>query len=270
VCPADRERKVEDSPIYRYELDGEDETPLYGQLALIIKRCIRAGELRSGDVLPSESELCARYGIGRSTCRQAYGVLERDGFVYRRRGLGTFIANRKLRKSLSFLYSFTAQTLMEGMEPSSRILRCEVVKGDAALKSIFKTREEDFKAHRLYRLRKADGVPLVLEETYIPLRFCPVLNGDRMERESLYDILDTECGVIPHHGVESYEAVSMSEEQSALLECGAGTPAFAVERIGYLETDEVFEYTRSVVRGDRCKFEVPLVNTVEKPYRRMK
>lgn len=261
---------LENNPIFQYDVSEEDETPLYSQLILIIKRCIFSGELKPGDRMPSESELCSRYGISRSTARQAFGALEKEGFVYRRRGLGSFVANPKLRKNVSSLYSFSAQARMEGMEPSSRIIHYEVIEADPRLMEIFRIADSGFMVNYIYRIREADGVPLILEKTYIPYKICSVLNSYRLEHESLYNILNKECGIMPHHGVESYEVVQVSKQESELLDCHAGTLAFAVERIGYLENNEVYEFTQSIVRGDRCKFEVPLSNDAVKPYRRLK
>jgi len=246
------------------------ESPLYSQLVLIIKQCIHSGQLSTGDALPSESELCEAFDVSRSTVRQALSSLEKEGIVYRRRGLGTFVANPKLKKNVSTLYSFTAQTVMEGMVPSSTVLKFSLIEANSELKRMFGTNVLHFKVNEIYRIRKADGIPLLLERTYIPHAICPVLTAQRLENESLYSILHAECGVVPHHGVESYEVIQIEKPDAELLECPVGTLAFLVERIATLENGEVYEITQSVVRGDRCKFEVPLYNEAAKPYRQFK
>ncbi|MCF7944570.1 MAG: GntR family transcriptional regulator [Spirochaetia bacterium] len=261
---------MQENPIFKHSLDGENETPLYSQLVLIIKQCIHSGELQPGDKMPSESEICTKYEISRSTARQAFGRLEKEGLIYRRRGLGSFIANQKLRKNINSLYSFTAQTLMEGMSPSSEVITFEVIEASPELMSIFKVTQSHFLLNYFYRIRKADNISLILEKTYIPYNICNVLTTKRLQNESVYDILSKECGVFPHHGVESYEVAQISKKEAQLLDCQPGTLAFAVERVGYLENNEVYEFTQSIVRADRCKFEVPLHNNAERPYRRIK
>jgi len=258
------------NPIFSYELDKMDENPLYHQLVLIVRQSINSGALNINDELPSEAELCKFFGISRSTVRQAFAQLEKEGLVYRRRGLGTFVANLKLKKNVNSLYSFTTQTILAGMTPSSKVIKFSVIEADFELMQAFKVKGTNFKVNDIYRVRKADGVPLLLEHTYIPYSICPVLTAQRLEEDSLYSILTSECGVLPHHGYESYEVTQTDKKTSSLLECPVGTLAFAVERIASLENNEVYEVTRSIVRGDRLKYEVPLTNDIDSPYRKFK
>ena len=260
---------MENNPIYTYEIDKMDDTPYYIQLITIIKKCIHSKLLGAEAQLPPEPEICKRYGISRSTVRQAFGVLEKEGLIFRRRGLGTFVANPKLKKNINTLYSFTAQTIKDGMHPSSKVIELSQIDADLELSMIFKTNDKNFKLNRLVRVRFADDIPLIIEETYIPYQLCSVLNRERMESESLYNILDMECGITPHHGYESYEVVQLNEKESQFLNCTAGTLGFSVERIGYLENGKVYEYTTSRIRGDKCKIKVPLANASIRPLNQM-
>ena len=63
--------------------------PLYHQVYLVIRERIRSGVY--GDrALPTEIQFCAMFGVSRITVKHAMRMLARDGFVTRRRGLGTF------------------------------------------------------------------------------------------------------------------------------------------------------------------------------------
>jgi GntR family transcriptional regulator len=65
--------------------------PLYRQLDAILRDQIAGGQLQPGDRLPSEVELCVRYGVSRATVRQALEALEREGWIERTPGRGTFL-----------------------------------------------------------------------------------------------------------------------------------------------------------------------------------
>lgn len=56
-----------------------------------IRSAIEQGELKPGDKLPTEQELCNKLGVGRSSIREAIRVLEAEGYIEVRRGSGTFI-----------------------------------------------------------------------------------------------------------------------------------------------------------------------------------
>jgi DNA-binding GntR family transcriptional regulator len=67
--------------------------PLYRQLDVILRDQIAGGQLLPGDRLPSEAELCVRYGVSRATVRQALEALDREGWIERTPGRGTFLRN---------------------------------------------------------------------------------------------------------------------------------------------------------------------------------
>ncbi len=60
-----------------------------------IKQEIESGRLRPGDKLPSESEICSRFGVSRSSARQAISNLVRAGWVESRKGIGTYCLARR-------------------------------------------------------------------------------------------------------------------------------------------------------------------------------
>lgn len=65
--------------------------PVYYQLKVLIQKQIETGELRPGDKVLTEAELCERYDISRTPVRQALLGLVREGVLTRRAGRGTFV-----------------------------------------------------------------------------------------------------------------------------------------------------------------------------------
>jgi DNA-binding FadR family transcriptional regulator len=65
---------------------------VYEQVARRIMQDIRAGLLAPGQRLPSERELARQMEVGRSSVREAIGVLQVDGIVETRPGSGSFVA----------------------------------------------------------------------------------------------------------------------------------------------------------------------------------
>ncbi len=73
-------------------VDRSSAIPIYYQLKSHFREQIESGELRPGDQLPTEAELCDRLGISRAPVRQAMAELAREGLIYRRAGAGSFVA----------------------------------------------------------------------------------------------------------------------------------------------------------------------------------
>ena len=55
--------------------------PVYQQVAAQLRAAILDGELGAGDELPSERELCTRFGVGRTSVREALRALQAQGLV---------------------------------------------------------------------------------------------------------------------------------------------------------------------------------------------
>jgi GntR family transcriptional regulator len=68
---------------------------LYAQASEALKRLVQGGSYAAGDRLPSEHELSQRLGISRPTLREALRLLEEEGMIMRRHGVGTFVAARR-------------------------------------------------------------------------------------------------------------------------------------------------------------------------------
>ena len=74
-------------------------TPLYVQLAAILRDMISSGELAPRAPLPSESYLQQEQGVSRGTVRMAVGILREEGLVVTIGGRGTFVRPRDTQDS---------------------------------------------------------------------------------------------------------------------------------------------------------------------------
>ena len=77
--------------VLRVTVDHNAATPLWAQLAGILRKQIEEGKLPSGRVIPSESTLMQEHEVARGTVRKAIDVLVAEGLVERVQGRGTFV-----------------------------------------------------------------------------------------------------------------------------------------------------------------------------------
>ena len=82
------------------ELDNAIATPLYKQLEKLILDKITNGTLTPGSKLPTENELSEQYHVSRVTVRKALAALDSQGYLEKKSGKGTFIAEKKMQRSL--------------------------------------------------------------------------------------------------------------------------------------------------------------------------
>lgn len=225
--------------------------PLYVQLKGIVLESMRSGELKPKDQLPAESLLAEQYGISKATVRQALSELEREGFLYRVQGRGTFVAVPRLDLGPSHLDSFTVQMVGRGLRPSSRVLEQAVVLAEADLAETLRV-SEGSRLLRLRRLRIADDEPMGLQTAHVPLELAPGLERrDFQKQQSLYAVLTEDYNLIPARAHETHSAVPLEPDQAHLLGTAAAAPALASQRLTLLASGRPMELVFSLMRGDR-------------------
>ncbi len=74
------------------QIDHHSGQPIYRQVIEQIRRQILAGQVRAGEQLPSVRELAAQLHVNPMTVSKAYSLLEMEGLLERRRGVGLFVA----------------------------------------------------------------------------------------------------------------------------------------------------------------------------------
>jgi len=73
-------------------VDHHDPTPIYLQLAAILRDQIKRGVYQPRQVLPSEAQLVQEHGVARATVRHAIEVLRDEGLVYTLPQRGTYVS----------------------------------------------------------------------------------------------------------------------------------------------------------------------------------
>jgi GntR family transcriptional regulator len=74
------------------QIDADDPRPVYRQLVDEVQRSVALGVLKPEDPLPAVRQLASQLKVNANTVQHAYHTLEREGTVYVKRGIGTFIA----------------------------------------------------------------------------------------------------------------------------------------------------------------------------------
>jgi GntR family transcriptional regulator, arabinose operon transcriptional repressor len=101
----------------RVNADAAQEGPKYQRIYLELREALAIGTYSPGDKLPGENDLAERFGASRPTVRRALSQLESEGFVDRRMGSGTVVANRQDRKAYVFGLLIPELGMTEIFEP---------------------------------------------------------------------------------------------------------------------------------------------------------
>lgn len=231
--------------------------PLYYRIREDLRELIGAGQLKPGDRISSERELCMQYGVSSITVKRAVLDLVRDGLLYRVPGKGTFVSQPKMERDLSRLTSFTEEMLHHGLKPNSRVLDARIIPatGTVAKNLDLPPGEEVIS---LERVRFANGEPLMLEKTFLPHRLFSGLLSQDLATQSLYHFITEKYGVSLVKARETLEPVIINNNEAQNLALEAGAPGLLLELVAYTESGRPVEYTKAIVRGDRCKYYIEM------------
>ena len=238
--------------------EGFDETgagPLYLQLHRRIAEAIASGRLKPGDSLPPEREMAALTGLSRVTVRKGVEALVTSGQLVQRRGSGTFVAPKveRLEQALSLLTSFTEDMARRGRQVES-VWIARGLHAPAPEEVMALGLGAGDRVARLERVRSSDGVPLAIERASLP---GPILPDPEAVTGSLYAVLEAR-GCRPIRAVQRISAANLGPRDAELLGVTPGVAGLRIERVSYLPSGRVVEFTRSLYRGDAYDFAVEL------------
>jgi GntR family transcriptional regulator len=207
--------------------------------------------LSVGEAIPAERQLGADLGVSRLTVRAALDELVREGYLVRRRGAGTFVAEPKVAKGID-ITSFSDDMRARGLTPESRTLDLHVEMAGARLGRILHVSPSE-EILSVKRLRLADGDPMAIELLHTLASLVPGLTGRDLEENSFYDLLASRYGISIVGGTQTVEPTVTNEEESASLGVPLHSPALLFERLTRSSAGDPVEFTSSIYRGDRYR-----------------
>lgn len=234
-------------------LDRDNPLTLYLQLSEILKKNIEIEEWKVGSQIPTEEELCRTYDVSRSTVRSAISKLSRDGFLQKQQGKGTFVAKKVAADK--FIMSVSFDELMS--EPDKNI-KTSVAAQTMMMPvgSMAEQLEIAPETHLIYikRLRIANDVPVLIQESYIPHHLCPELIKENLKNLSIFEFFEKKIGLHITGVKNNFEIIHLKAEEKKAFACTAGNPAALALIQRFFSGSSVVMFSRSVKRPGGAGF----------------
>jgi GntR family transcriptional regulator len=97
------------------EVNADDPRAVYRQVVDEVQRSVAVGVLKDGDPLPAVRQLARQLKVNANTIQHAYHTLEREGAVFVKRGIGTFIATAPREREIKGRHATVARQIAERM-----------------------------------------------------------------------------------------------------------------------------------------------------------
>ncbi|GAB5468311.1 MAG: GntR family transcriptional regulator [Rhodospirillales bacterium] len=227
--------------------------PLWSQVKSAVLAMIRDQRLNEHARLPSEHELCSRFGVSRTVVREAMNQLVFERTIYKIQGKGAFVAGK--REEQDFVGStigFSDELMSKHHAVSRNVLYQKLEAADERTQRLLQLHPGQ-RVVSISRVLSVDGLPRIIVHISIPEGIAPGLEQTSLQNRSLYDVLQRQYGVIFRSADRWLEAVLPSAEDSRLLEISRDHPVLAIESVAYGDAAKPIECYRAIYRSDQAR-----------------
>lgn len=218
---------------------------------------LATGALRPGEQVPTEAELVQLFGVSRPTVRQALTDLVNAGVIYRRPGLGTFVAEPRIEQELQRLTGFVEDMQALGLQPSARVVKIETTRVTDEIARHLDLVPGEAVTH-VQRVRLANDQPVSFDDTYLPKDLGQRIAGEDLEVYPIFALLEEKYGLKLREAEYVVEASSADRVTARHLGLRVGQPIFLIERTSYSMDGRPVDYERLYYRGDRVRYRMRL------------
>jgi GntR family transcriptional regulator len=222
--------------------------PAYQRIQGTLRKRIEAGDLRTGDAVPSERDLAKIHSVSLMTARHALASLEREGVVERRRGIGTFVSAPKIH--FNKLMSYTEQMASRSMTAGSKVLFAKIIDDEQEANARLSLSPKSG-VIKLERLRHAAGEPFALETCYLSAAQFPGLLSAPIQRESLFGILERDYKIEIGYADEEVDATAADPRTADLLDVPRREPLLRIRQVIFSTNGKAVLYVLGFYRSDR-------------------
>lgn len=214
---------------------------IYKSIAEKLRLRLNSSDYNVGSPLPGEKALAVEFGAARMTIRKAIDLLVSWGLVVRRHGSGTFVARKDVHHETTNLTGLVEVLRRQGKEVQSKVLLFEVMPAPPAIASQLRIQINE----RIYfsrRVRYVDGKPLMLEDSYMPVKLFRTLSLGHLEG-SKFDYIEKECGITINGNYESLTPVLADKQLAQTLNIPEQTPLLRITSLSYNDSGEFLNYS---------------------------
>ncbi|WP_353081206.1 GntR family transcriptional regulator [Tessaracoccus lapidicaptus] len=230
--------------------------PAWAQVDRDLRRLIER-DLEVGAQLPTERDLAELYGVSRITIRQALSGLEADGFLERRQGSGTFVADRPemVQHDFGLTSPWRERFAASGHEATSVVEKgLEGEPQPFELVRLLREGEATLPFHHLKRAHQVDGRAIGVTDSWVNLEVAPDLPTVELVDTSLSRTLAEKFGISDvtwHHHLEAGIA---GADDAKLLHTNVGGQVIVIWSLARTPEGRLIETTRTQWLASRVRF----------------
>lgn len=234
------------------QLNNTIATPLYKQLEEMLLNEIESGQRAPGSKIPTENELSEQYHVSRVTVRKALAALDEQGYLERKSGKGTFVAEKKMQRAISSaVISFSQMCQFMNTKAGAKTIKI-ALEDPTVKESSLMNLKDDEKVLVIERIRYSDDKPVLLECNKFPESFS-FLFGENLNDSSMYEILKNKYNIVLDHSSKTVDITFASSKEAKILGIPKGYPLLRIDSAVYDSTATITQLSLQLCIGDKYK-----------------
>ncbi|MDP9771112.1 GntR family transcriptional regulator [Kosakonia cowanii] len=214
---------------------------IYKSIADKLRLRLNSPEYPVGSPLPAEKKLALEFGVARMTIRKAIELLITWGLVIRRHGSGTYVARKDVHHETANLTGLVEVLRQQGRTVTSKVLIFKLMSAPPAIATQLRIHPGEC-IYFSQRLRFVDGKPLMLEDSYMPVKLFKNLSLLHLEG-SKFDYIEKECGIRISGNYESLTPVLADKQLAQQMNVPEKTPLLRITSVSYSDSGEFLNYS---------------------------
>lgn len=201
-----------------------ERTTVYKVIYQQLRNQIFSGKFRPGDMLPSESQLCAEFDVSRETVRKGLSALEQEGLIFSRPKIGYFVRTPN--------HSDLTLTFTERLENcSTHYSDIHGIYPDEAIQQKLCIGYNQKVIELAQITTNAEGKPVSYDIKYVPYeRAYPSVESE-MRYAVLPDLTLSKMDSFDFYATIEVRAVGATERVAQAMLCPVGQPLLLIERL---------------------------------------
>lgn len=225
----------------------------FERIYLDIEGKIQRGIYIKDSILPSENQLAEDFHVSRETIRKALSMLEDNGYIHKKQGLGSIILDyKRFSLPISGLTSYKELQEQQHLNAETQVIVNEVIPVPDFLKKELELDPDEEFIH-LIRLRKIDDEGLIVDEDYIRKSIVDSIPNEKAV-DSIYAYFEEDLGLNIAFASKEIMASKVEEQFCKLLHIQPTDYVINVKSNVYLEDTRFFQHTISHHKLDKFRF----------------
>lgn len=214
---------------------------IYKDLAKSLRMQINSAGYQIGDTLPSEKRLSQQYSVSRMTVRRAIELLIDAGLLERKQGSGTYIKEKDVHHENASLKGFVELMANTGHNVKSKVTEFSVIHCPLSIASKLRIHTDE----RIFysrRIRYVDNKPLIIEDSYMPVKYFGSLTLKHLEG-SKFDFIENVCQIKIAGSYETFHPIMPDSNICQLLQVESNIPILRLSTLSYSIDGDYINYS---------------------------